>query len=831
MVKVELRSQRDTLPRASPTAHSMPATRRQSAILDLRSVILFTMLSFSAALVTLLALLPSVLLLLNRELSISTAQYLFGLTLLAGAAAAARGYMDMRRLDFLLRALAEDSDIVDAKDVSALGRQSGRACMQWLVPHLIFFTVFATPMRPALMDTTTGVALMLLCQTIAATAALALYATLRTSFLQVIELVPSKVMTEVVLSQENNSESRDRISRRLLYAVVTPMLFVALGCALIVNAHVRRADEGSREKLARMMARAVFEPKPATLEAVGLQDLYARARELGFPTQIIESEHAYEVRPVEGGFLEITTPLDSNEVASALVRFHGSTISFVSMESLLIAGLAIVVAAALGLALGNALTRDLYHATQGVRLLGTRALFAKPSAESRPPRFRIVRQLQHAVEGVAHRFGIFAQAQQDAIAARAAATRMRGQFFASVSHDLKSPLNSILGFTELVRMEALSEGQAESLKVIAERGQELLSLIETILDAARIEVGQLSLMFDEEPFGELYSAALDKAAALSGHGDMQIYEEIEPDLPALLVDRIRGARAIATFIAYSVRASGGGKMWVRAERHGLHHVRIDVDVPAQMHSALDLEQMLDPAGGLAKREHRGLALALQLANSVVKLHGGSVHVVDRRQKGAMFCITLPTASGVSNAVKAPAVPRLARRSSLALTPEEERGPDTERPLLDGGAPSAELDDERGPDTERPPAPELAPDTERPPGEVTRQDVSPMDATRRDVMAFDATRRDLMAVETPRREVTSIETTRHDIPELRLAGETAPDTERPPPEAAAGDAPRADTAAEDTAAEDTVENAATEASRTFETPADATPPGPPFRPRP
>jgi signal transduction histidine kinase len=644
--------------------------------------------------------------------------------------------MDMRRLDFLLRALSEDSDIVDARDVSALCKQAGRAFVQWLVWHLISLAIFATPMRPALMDFTTGLALMLLCGAIAATVALALYATLRNSLLQVIELVPAKVMTEVVVNQETSRDSRDRISRRLFYAVVTPMLFVTIGCALIANAHVRRADERSREEIARVMARAVFEPKPATLEAVGLQDLYAKATELGFPTQIIESEHSYKVRPLEGGFLEITTPLDSGDVASAIVRFHGSTVGVLSTESMLFAVLAIVVAAALGLALGNALTQDLFNATQGVRLLGTRALLSKPASEVRLARFRIVRQLQNGVEGVANRFGIFAQAQQDAIAARAAATRMRGQFFASVSHDLKGPLNSILGFTELVRMEQLSEGQAESLQVIADRGHELLSLIETILDAARIEVGQLSLMFDEEPFSELYAATLEKAIALSGRSDMQIYEEIEPDLPAMLVDRIRGARAIATFIAYSVRATDAGKMWVRAERHGPHHVRIDVDVPALLHSAADLQQMLDPAGGLAKREHRGLALALQLANSVVKLHGGAVHVVDRRQKGAMFCITLPTASGVANAVRAPepdhpitiAPQRIVKfrggereqtrgrdteRPPVGLPPPvDELGPDTERPIpfdSDGRDPDAR-------DTEPPTAPEgyAVPDTERPP---------------------------------------------------------------------------------------------------------------------
>ena len=727
----------DTLatPRSGLPPSFGPNTRRRSTIQDLRSVVVGTQFSFSLMLATFLALLPSVLLLLNRELSIITAQYLFAVTFVAGLVAAGRGFMDMRRLDFLLRALSEDSDIVDARDVSALGKQAGRACFQWLIPHVALLVIFATPMRPALMDFTTGVALMLLCAVIAATAALGLYAALRNSLLQVIELVPSKVMTEVVLMEENSSESRDRITRRLLFAVVTPMVFVATGSALIANAHVRRADEHSREEIARVMARAVFDPRPATLDEVGLQDLYAKATELGFPTQVVESEHLYQVRPLEGGFLEITTPLDTGVVASAIVRFHGSTVQFLSTESMLLAVLAIVLAIALGLALGNAFTRDLFHAAQGVRLLGTRALLSKPATETRPARFRIVRQLQSAVEGVANRFSIFAQAQQDAIAARAAATRMRGQFFASVSHDLKSPLNSILGFTELVRMEQLSEGQAESLQVIADRGQELLSLIETILDAARIEVGQLSLMFDEEPFSELYAATLDKAIALSGRSDMQIYEEIEPDLPAMLVDRIRGARAIATFIAYSVRATDAGKMWVRAERHGPHHVRIDVDVPALLHSAADLQQMLDPAGGLAKREHRGLALALQLANSVVKLHGGSVHVVDRRQKGAMFCITLPTASGVANAVRAPEPDH-----PISIAPQrvvsfrdgeraEVRGrPDTERPPPQALAPQVE---DLGPDTERPApydpdardtepptAPEgyPIPDTERPPPE-------------------------------------------------------------------------------------------------------------------
>src|SRR5262249_56857985 len=102
--------------------------------------------------------------------------------------------------------------------------------------------------------------------------------------------------------------------------------------------------------------------------------------------------------------------------------------------------------------------------------------------------------LERAIELLAERFRVFARAQERAILAREAGTRTRGLFFASVSHDLKSPLNAILGFAELVRQDTLTPGQAESLEVIDRRGRELLALIETILDAARVEAGQLALV-------------------------------------------------------------------------------------------------------------------------------------------------------------------------------------------------------------------------------------------------------------------------------------------------------------------------------------------------
>jgi hypothetical protein len=114
--------------------------------------------------------------------------------------------------------------------------------------------------------------------------------------------------------------------------------------------------------------------------------------------------------------------------------------------------------------------------------------------------------------------------------------------------------------------------------------------------------------------------------------------------------------------------------------------------------------MLEAAGGWAKREHRGLALALQLANSVVKLHGGVVRVIDRQQKGSMFCITLPTAEAV--AAQPYAAPLAFRGPFMGHEPNPwssepgDEPPDTDRSPPLGG--DKLQDDPKSPwDTKRP----------------------------------------------------------------------------------------------------------------------------------
>src|SRR5690606_13470992 len=145
-------------------------------------------------------------------------------------------------------------------------------------------------------------------------------------------------------------------------AVTMPVVFVAVGGALIVNAHLRRDDERFRAETARIVARAALEIKPGSIAT--LERAIREATALGFPAQIDAHGARYGVILERDGIAELTTPLD---VGSARVRYDSSTVAVVGAAPLLVALLATTAAALLGLLLGNLLTTDLYYATRRVR--------------------------------------------------------------------------------------------------------------------------------------------------------------------------------------------------------------------------------------------------------------------------------------------------------------------------------------------------------------------------------------------------------------------------------------------------------------------------------
>jgi signal transduction histidine kinase len=571
--------------------------------------------------------------------------------LFGGLVALAIGALRLRRYRFLLRTLAVGSRAMEAHELYDLSDGPRRLLATWVPASALGPLLATTLFRPAAVDPITGIRLAILGAAIVAAASLPLFVVLRTTFTRAFELAPPEVMREVVEDAERIGRTSERVPRRMIAAVAAPVVCLAFASALVVAAHVRTAEERSREATARIVSRAGLEPGPGLIPYAGMQDALVQARALGFYAYSSSESEEYRVEHGKGGRLTVTTPLD---VGSATMEFQSSTVGVLSPAVLLLALLASALAGGFGLIAGRALAQDLRVATREVRELGTEAVITGGTSVVFSARFGMVARLGLAIGTLAARFRVFAHAQERSIEARDAAARMRGLFFASVSHDLKSPLNAILGFTELVRAGSdITPGQAESLALIERRGMELLALIETILDAARVDAGQLTLVVDTTDAATLLDEAIVKARDLEGERDVQIVVELAPGVSSLRVDRVRLARALATFLAYAVREAEAPSLRVMLSSEPLGIARIDVEVPSSRFSVPRFEALLDPTRAPGTTEHRGLALALRLGSSIIDAHGGSIEVTQRGGIGR-FSLFLPTEASVVPLPGAPA---------------------------------------------------------------------------------------------------------------------------------------------------------------------------------
>jgi signal transduction histidine kinase len=258
-------------------------------------------------------------------------------------------------------------------------------------------------------------------------------------------------------------------------------------------------------------------------------------------------------------------------------------------------------------------------------------------------RFANVTELLEAVDSLGGVFREFAGAQQRSIDAREATERMRGLLLASMSHDLKAPLNAVLGFAELVGRNPLTEPQKESLAIIEQRGRELLMLIDTILDSARVEAGELEVSPEPTHVGDVVMSSVLEARDLAVGTDVQIQGEIQPGMPTLLVDGTRIVQALTAVVMTAARFTDKGVVPVRATLPDTgERLRIEVETSGEGLPVGEREKIFDAfKSAESARRHGGLGLGLQLARSILEIHGGTIEVDNTDRGGMVFRIWLP----------------------------------------------------------------------------------------------------------------------------------------------------------------------------------------------
>jgi PAS domain S-box-containing protein len=231
----------------------------------------------------------------------------------------------------------------------------------------------------------------------------------------------------------------------------------------------------------------------------------------------------------------------------------------------------------------------------------------------------------------------------------ARALRVKDEFLANMSHELRTPLNAILGLSESLGEQIagpLNEKQQKYISTISESGHHLLSLINDILDLAKIEAGQITLDINKVDIHSVCQASLRMIKQLAQKRNQDVSLQLDPGMGLMWADERRLKQMIVNLLGNAVKFTPeNGKLGL--EVHGdeeANQITITVWDNGIGIKREDLTRLFQPFvqldSGLA-REAPGTGLGLALVAQMARLHGGSVNVESEPGKGSRFTLVLP----------------------------------------------------------------------------------------------------------------------------------------------------------------------------------------------
>ncbi len=228
--------------------------------------------------------------------------------------------------------------------------------------------------------------------------------------------------------------------------------------------------------------------------------------------------------------------------------------------------------------------------------------------------------------------------------------REKSAFLANMSHEIRSPMNAILGFSELLEPEGLTPKQAQYVRAIRDSGAALLRLINDILDLSKLEAGKLELHSDPTDMRDSCEFLRTVFGQQAVTKSLQLKFEVSPDLPrALLLDRLRLRQVLVNLLSNAIKFTERGCVKTRVSWESQRDGRsgtlvIDVEDTGIGIPTDQLEEVFKPfvqADSLRTAEKEGTGIGLTIVKRLIELMGGRLTVKSRVGQGTVFHLRFP----------------------------------------------------------------------------------------------------------------------------------------------------------------------------------------------
>jgi signal transduction histidine kinase/ActR/RegA family two-component response regulator len=224
-----------------------------------------------------------------------------------------------------------------------------------------------------------------------------------------------------------------------------------------------------------------------------------------------------------------------------------------------------------------------------------------------------------------------------------AASHAKDEFLAIMSHELRTPLNGVLGMAQALQQAELPEPHAGSVRAILDSGSTLMTLLNDVLDLAKIEAGRIEIAPSPSNLSECLESLVRLYEPQAAHAGVELRLEIAPGTPETLeFDPLRVRQAVANLVSNAVKFTPHGSVLVRADLSdagGKSSVRIEVidtgiGIDAETQSRL-FEPFIQADAGVSRR-YGGTGLGLAITRRLAQLMGGDATVTSEVGRGSTF---------------------------------------------------------------------------------------------------------------------------------------------------------------------------------------------------